>query len=76
MRGMAFAPADLALRNGDEVVWTNDDVVPHTVSAADGAFDSGAIAPGASWRWRAQGEGTHPYACRFHPTMKGELRVR
>ncbi len=73
---MAFAPAELAIRPGDEVVWTNDDLVPHTVSASDGAFDSGALAPGASWKWRAEEPGDHAYSCRFHPTMKGELHVR
>jgi plastocyanin len=76
IHGMAFEPAELVLQPGDDVVWTNQDLVPHTVTADDGAFDSGAIAPGASWQWHADRAGDHAYSCRFHPTMKGELRVR
>jgi len=46
---MRFAPATLAVRPGDRVVWTNRDLVPHTVTARDGRFDSKAIAANASF---------------------------
>lgn len=45
IRGMQFVPASLTVKVGDTVVWTNHDVLPHTVTAA-GAFDSQAIAAG------------------------------
>ena len=75
IRGSAFPPDTLTVAVGDTVVWINQDIVPHTVTAA-GHWDSGSIAPGASWRYVAEREGTYPYACSFHPTMHAVLRVR
>ena len=48
IEGMRFVPATLAVRRGDRVTWVNKDLVPHTATAQSKAFDSGAIAAGAS----------------------------
>lgn len=73
--GMQFKPAELAVKRGDRVAWVNRDVVPHTVKA-DGAFESPAIAPGASWAAAVKRPGRHAYACTLHPTMKATLVVK
>jgi len=70
----AFTPASLAVRPGDVIRWTNADPVPHTVTAA-GAFDSGSIAAGAAWTFKAERAGRFDYFCAFHPMMKGTLIV-
>ena len=75
IRGMAFEPALLEARQGDEIEWVNDDVVPHTATAA-GEFDSGLIAPSQRWRTRVTHAGEFTYACTLHPMMTGTLRVR
>jgi len=67
--GMKFVPATLAVRPGDRVTWVNKDLVPHTVTARDGRFDSRTIAAGASFTWTAAGSGHVEYACAYHPTM-------
>lgn len=67
-----FQPADLRVRVGDTVVWVNNDLVPHTATAA-GTFDSGSIAPDASWRYTVTAAGVMEYDCTFHPTMRGRL---
>lgn len=36
----AFAPADLTIQVGDTVRWTQSGANPHTVTDADGSFDS------------------------------------
>jgi plastocyanin len=73
----SFSEASLTIRAGDTVEWVNKDVIPHTATAAGkGGFDSGAIAPGTSWRHRFRAKGRLPYACSFHSTMKAMLRVR
>ena len=59
---------------GDVVVWTNKDPFPHTVTAP-GAFDSGSIAAGKSWRFTAKKAGTFDYVCSLHSNMKGTLQV-
>lgn len=75
--GMRFDPATLTIAPGDTVVWVNDDLVPHTAtSAVAGRFDSHAIAPGASWRYRAVTLGRFPYGCTFHSTMQATLIVK
>jgi len=74
IQGLLYVPETLTVRPGDVVVWTNKDPFPHTVTAA-GVFDSGSIAAGKSWRWKAAKPGTHPYLCTLHTTMKGTLRV-
>ena len=76
IRELRFEPDDLALSPGDSVTWTNEDVVPHTVTAADGSWDSGELAPGERWTVVVEGDGAVPYLCRYHPTMRGSLELR
>lgn len=76
IEGLAYEPAEVTVAPGDTVVWTNKDMVPHTVTARDGTFDSGSIAAGATWRYVARDAGTVAYYCTFHPTMKGTLNVK
>lgn len=73
----SFRPATITIAPGDTVVWVNKDVVPHTsTSDVRGAFDSGTIAPGASWKRTFTQKGALAYVCQFHPTMKGTVLVR
>jgi plastocyanin len=75
IEGFTYTSAALAVAPGDTVVWTNHDLVPHTVTARNGAFDSGSIASGGSWRYVAQEAETLEYYCTFHPTMQATLTV-
>ena len=78
IRDYKFEPAPVTVHSGDTVEWKNYDSVPHTATE-DGAtapvFDSGNIAPGATWRYLVQKQGTYKYKCTIHPYMKGELIV-
>ena len=42
---MAYAPPGLEVQAGQSVVWVNNDLVPHTVTAREGAFRSQSVAP-------------------------------
>ncbi|MCC7196060.1 MAG: cupredoxin family copper-binding protein [Gemmatimonadaceae bacterium] len=75
IENLAFTPATATVAPGDTLVWTNRDLVPHTVTARDGAFDSGSIAAGATWTYVAPRTGTVAYYCVFHPTMQGTLDI-
>lgn len=75
IEGMQFVPQRLEVHAGDRVTWVNRDLVPHTATAT-GRFDSKALAPGRSWRWKVSGKGTQDYLCSLHPTMKGTLVVK
>jgi plastocyanin/mono/diheme cytochrome c family protein len=73
---LKFDPPSLEVQAGDVVVWTNTDFVAHTATADDGTFDTGTMEADGSKRVVLAKKGTFPYACRFHPTMKGTLMVR
>jgi plastocyanin len=61
---------------GTTVEWTNRDQVEHTITASDGSWDSGLIAPGGTWRHTFDTPGTYAVHCTPHPFMKGEIVVR
>jgi plastocyanin len=76
MSGLGFRPATLTVHPGDRVTWLNDDLIVHTVTAADRSFDSGDVPGGKSWALIARKKGTFHYACRYHPNMTGTLIVQ
>ena len=72
-----FMPATLIVHAGDTVIWTNQDSIPHTATALDGkSFDSGAIDPGASWKFVFTKVGHFTYRCAIHPDMRGVIDVQ
>ncbi|MDJ0826464.1 MAG: cupredoxin family copper-binding protein [Rhodobacter sp.] len=75
IQGFAFSPAALSVAAGDTVVFTNGDGAPHTATAADGAFDTGRINPGASAQITVSAAGSFAYRCRFHPNMTGTINA-
>ena len=76
MAGSQFGPATGAVHAGDTVVFRNDDVIAHTATANEGGrFDSGTMAPGATFSYVAEGTGRVSYICQFHPGMTGTLNV-
>jgi len=75
MAGTRFEPSTLTIRAGETVRWFNDDALPHTVSAADGSWDSGNLAPGQAFERRFDVAGSYAYLCRYHPGMVGTIEV-
>ena len=72
----SYDPAEIEIAAGDTVTWTNQDGVPHTVTAGDrDVLQSGAIAPGDSFRQRFEGVGEFEYFCEFYPDMLGTIVV-
>ena len=76
IRGMEFVPATLDVAVGDTVVWTNTDVLPHTVTTSIPSpmtFDSQAIAAKQQWQYEITAPGDYAYVCTYHPTMHAKL---
>lgn len=72
----SFAPADVSLRVGGSVTWTNTDATGHTVnSSGQGPLDSGSIGKGKVFTQTFDSAGTYAYFCAFHPFMKGTIEV-
>ena len=76
IRSFTFQPGTLMVALGDSVVWTNEDVVPHTATARSGGWDSGSLSARQSWRFVADAPGRQQYYCVFHPNMQGVVEVR
>ena len=60
---------------GSTVTVTNDDSVTHTWTATGGAFNSGPLAPGASFSFTFTQPGTYNYLCTIHTFMTGTVTV-
>jgi plastocyanin len=76
IRGFMYQPDVVTVHIGDTVQWKNVDIVPHTVAAEDKSFNSGLIAPGATWKFEAKKAGIFPYICTLHPNMHGKLIIQ
>jgi plastocyanin len=72
----SFQPASLTVVAGQTVTFTNADDDAHTVTAADGAFDSKGLDTGGVWRHAFAKPGTYRYFCELHPFMKGTIVVK
>lgn len=71
----AFGPVRLEIRTGDTVEWVNEDLVPHTATAAGGGWDTGGLRTGDAGSVSFRVPGTHAYRCAYHPQMRGEIVV-
>jgi amicyanin len=77
VKDFAFHPAEIRIRVGTVVTWTNSDVVAHTATATNpqGAFNSGNLNHGQSYSFTFDTAGTYDYFCSYHPFMTGKIIV-
>jgi plastocyanin len=75
IKDMQFTPADIAIKVGETVTWTNKDDRDHTVVADDGSFTSDNLKPGANYTHEFKIVGKFTYSCSYHPRMKGVVTV-
>jgi plastocyanin len=85
----AFTPnpltVSLASSTGGLVEWCNDDHtggadgggagIIHNITADDGSFSSGELAPGSTFETTFAKARSYGYHCSIHPTMKGIVTV-
>jgi plastocyanin len=71
-----FDPGVTTMEVGYKIKWTNMDNQDHSVISDDGtSFNSGTIAPGASFTYTSVTTGTYPYHCGVHPGVTGIVYV-
>lgn len=70
-----FDPAVVTVPAGTTVTWTNRDDIPHTVTAADGAFQSEPLDTDDAYARRFDQPGSFDYFCSLHPHMTGKVIV-
>jgi len=76
---ISFDPAEVTVKAGTTVVWTNTDDLPHTVTKDGGPgpdFDSGDLDPGSGeFEQTFEEPGTVDYICTIHPGQAGTVTV-
>lgn len=64
------------LSAGQQVLVTNNDSVPHTLTADDGSFDTGLLQPGDQAVITVpNSSGEFSFFCEVHPAMTGAFSV-
>ena len=72
----AYNPNPIRVSVGGTVMWMNNDSITHTSTLDNGTWDSGTIAPGASFSRTFPTAGTFSYHCSIHPNMIGTVTVQ
>ncbi len=75
IKNFSFQPSQMTVTVGTVIRWTNEDSVPHTVTARDGSFDSGRLDKGQSFEHRFDKPGVIDYYCVYHPNMTARIKV-
>jgi plastocyanin len=69
-----FEPAQLTVKVGQTVTWTNRDDIPHTVVCA-GKFRSKTMDTDGTFSFAFTSAGEYKYFCSLHPHMTGMIKV-
>jgi plastocyanin len=73
MEKMGFVPAEIEVKAGQTIEWTNQDPVAHTATVKGGW--EVLVPPGKSATRVVEADDSVEYYCRFHPNMKGRITV-
>jgi len=76
MQNTAFTPSSITVSVNTTIKWTNKDAMIHTVTSANGLFDSGNISSGGVYSRQFTATGTYPYKCTIHSGMTGTVIVQ
>jgi plastocyanin len=72
-----FAPMSLSVEPGARIIVTNKDSVAHTLTATDGKFSTGDLAPKQTKTIKApMAPGEYHYICNIHQYMVGTITVK
>ncbi len=75
MQNFAYQMANIQMRVGTTVTWTNQDNVPHSITFKNGMKDSGLLYQGQSFSYTFNTPGTYQYYCTVHPYMVATVTV-
>ncbi len=68
IKGFAFQPTELAAKVGDTISVTNADGTDHSLTAVDGAFDTGRFSSGSK-TFKIDKAGRFEFKCEVHSFM-------
>jgi len=70
----SFEPAEIAIKAGTAVTWTNEDSAMHTVVGT--GWESGQLQQGQFYKHAFDTPGTYDYHCSIHLSMTGKVIVK
>ncbi|MCK9595968.1 plastocyanin/azurin family copper-binding protein [Candidatus Pacearchaeota archaeon] len=74
--GFSFNPKELIIKTGETVIWTNQDLVSHTITSDSGnELASEKFSRGETYSHTFNTAGTYTYHCAPHPGMEGTIIV-
>ncbi len=75
IQNMAFSPANLTIKAGDSVTFTNMDSARHSATDLNKAWDTGLLSKGQSATLTFNGAGSFNYRCTPHGNMRGSITI-
>lgn len=72
MKDSCFAGTAHFAPSGTTLTVSNDGALPHTLTAVDGSFDTGQVAPGTTAQVSVDEPGVYRVFCSLHGTAQGE----
>lgn len=76
INGMQFQPATIRVKAGEEVTWTNNAPMLHTITSRNnGLLASERLNQGSTFSYTFEQPGVYSYYCALHPSMIGTVIV-
>jgi plastocyanin len=75
IKNFSFSPKPITVKIGSTITVINDDNTTHTLTADDGAFNTGDLGGGQRGSVTVDRAGTYRYHCTIHTFMTGTARV-
>ena len=76
IKDFTFSPLELRIKQGETVVWTNNDNVKHTITSDSGSeLNSEQLSKSQTYSHTFNTAGTFNYHCNLHPSMKAKIIV-
>ena len=75
MDELKFDPADITVKVGTKIVWTNLEDIPHNVVSERAGLGSELIQKDGTYEHTVDKPGEFVYVCTLHPGMDGTLTV-
>jgi plastocyanin len=75
IKDFSFSPDPIEVPAGSTLTVVNADGTVHTLTAADGSFDTGHLDGGKTATFTVGKAGTYKYFCEIHQYMTGSLKA-
>lgn len=76
IKDIKFVPEEIEAKVGQKIVWTNNESIPHNVTATENAdFASDTLQKDDTFEYTPEKTGTIKYVCTIHAGQNGQITV-